>query len=230
MNLSKVVVLLIGGCALPLAACGTSSASPTGTAQPVSSASTAATPTPVATPTPAPTSTATPASSATAVATSLDPCQLVTASEASSLAGTTYTAGTEGTTSGGGKTCVYGAQTTNVFMVELAVASDAATAEADWSQEESQVQSQMQSAVQEAQSAGVTVNFNVNDVSNVSGADMAAVGTFSTTISGVALGASAIYLLKGATFVAISDIQVGGTPPSTSAMEAQGVTTLGRVS
>jgi len=224
MNLSKVVVLLIGGCALALPACGSSSTPAT---QPASSASTNTTPVPTATP--APTATATPASSATAVATSLDPCQLVTASEASSLAGTTYTAGVEGTTSGGGKTCVYGGATTHVFEVILAVASDASTAQADWAQEEGQVQSDLQQGLAAAQSAGVTVNFNINDVSNVSGADMAAVGTFSVSISGVSIGGTAIYLLKGATFVAFSDLEVGGTPPTVSAMESQAGTTLGRV-
>jgi hypothetical protein len=230
MKLSKVVVLLIGGCALPLAACGATTGA-TGTPLPVSSPTTVATATPVAaTPTPAPTSTATPTAQATAVATSLDPCQLVTSSEASSLAGTTYGAGTESTTTGGGKICTYGAATTEVFQVLVAVASDAATAQADWSQEEGQVTSELQSAVTAAQSAGVTLNFTINDTSNVSGADMAAVGTFGTTISGVSLGGTAIYVLKGATFFAISDLEVGGTAPSTSAMEAQAETTLGRVS
>jgi hypothetical protein len=224
MNLSRVVVLLMGGCALALAGCGTSSSPPTGTAQPVSSATTAATPTP------APTGTATPSSQATAVATSLDPCQLVTSSEASSLTGATYASGAESTTSGGGKICVYGSQTTDVFEVLVAVAPDATTAEADWSQEESQVTSALQSGVAEAQSAGVSLNFTINDTSNVSGADMAAVGTFGTTISGVSIGGTAIYVLKGATFFAISDLEVGRTAPSTSAMEAQAQTTLGRIS
>ena len=226
MNLSKVVLPLIGGCALAVAACGSSSTPAT---QPATSSSASTTTTPIPTATPAPTATPTPASSATAVATSLDPCQLVTASEASSLAGTTFSAGTEGTTSGGGKTCVYGGATTHVFEVILAVAADATTAQADWAQEESQVQSALQQGLASAQSAGVNVNFNINDVSNVPGADMAAVGTFSATISGVSIGGTAIYLLKGPTFVAFSDLEVGGTPPTVSAMESQAGTTLGRV-
>ncbi|MGO8685929.1 MAG: hypothetical protein ACLQT7_01910 [Candidatus Dormibacteria bacterium] len=177
-------------------------------------------------------STATPsaASSATAVATSLDPCQMVTASEASSLSGATYGAGVEGTTSGGGKTCTYGAETTDVFEVILGEASSASVAQADWAQEEGQVQSDLQQAFQSAQSAGVTVSFNVNDVTNVSGADRAAVGTFSTTISGVSIGGTALYLLKGADFVAFSDLEVGHAAPSASAMESQGSTTVGRLS
>src|SRR5690242_18375456 len=62
----------------------------------------------------------------------LDPCVLVTASEASTLAGVTFASGTEGTTEGGSKTCAYGAKTANVFTVLVAQAPDAATAQADW--------------------------------------------------------------------------------------------------
>ena len=46
------------------------------------------------------------------------------------LSGATFGDGTEGTTQGGGKTCVYGAQTSNVFSVIVAVAPDVATAKA----------------------------------------------------------------------------------------------------
>lgn len=156
----------------------------------------------------------------------LDPCVLVTSSEASSLAGATFAAGQEGTTSdGGGKTCSYGGQTANVFMVLVAQAPDATTAQADWAQE----QAQAQAAINKGVPAGVSVNFNVADVSGVTGADKAAVATFSTTISGVSVGITAIYLLKGAVFLTFSDLEVGHTPPTAAAMEAQADTSLTRL-
>jgi len=224
MNVSKFVVLLIGGCALPLAACGTSSTSPTGTAQPVSSATT----TPVAT-TPTPTATATPMASSTptasAVATSIDPCQLVTSSEASSLTGATYGAVVESTTQGGGNICTYGSATLNVFQVLVGEASSASAADAEWAQEQAQVQSELN----ENLGSGNSINITINDVSNVSGASMAAVGTGSATISGETLGVSAIYVLQGPTFFALSDLEVGSTPVSASALESQAETCLGRL-
>src|SRR5690348_10178293 len=60
-------------------------------------------------------------------ATSLDPCQIVTSAEASALAGANFTTGIEQTTDGGGRICVYGYQTQNVFMVLVAQGPDAAT-------------------------------------------------------------------------------------------------------
>src|ERR1700726_4854431 len=51
----------------------------------------------------------------------LDPCQLVTQQEASQLAGTTYAAGKKESISSASSMCTYGAQTLNVFTVEVAV-------------------------------------------------------------------------------------------------------------
>ena len=64
----------------------------------------------------------------------------MTSAEASSIAGVTFAAGKEDTTSGGAKTCGYGAKTPNVFMVIVAQAPDAATAQADWTQEQAKAQ------------------------------------------------------------------------------------------
>lgn len=155
----------------------------------------------------------------------LDPCQLVTSAEASSLAGATFAAGKPETTEGGAKTCVYGYQTLNVFMVVVTQAKDAATAQADWAQE----QAKAQAAINQGIPAGANVNLNVTDVSGVSGADKAAVATFNTTISGQTIGITAIYLLKGAVFLTFSDLVVGHAPPTTAAIEAQAVTSLKRL-
>jgi hypothetical protein len=203
-----------------LAACG---AATTTTSPTPASSSNAATPTPapIATPTPTPVPTPT----QTAVPTSFDPCALVTPSEASSLTGVSYSAGKEETYSGNGRGCVYGAATLNVLTVEVAVASDAATAQADWAAEEAKAKSVLDTALPH----GVSLNYALDDVSNVSGADMAAVGTGSATIETEKLNLSAIYLLKGPVFIGISDLALGHAAPSESALESEGSTALGRV-
>jgi len=189
--------------ALLLVACGSSTTS--GSSSPTPSAATP-----------------TPQQSASPVA--LDPCQLVTSSEASSISGASFTAGKEGVSSGGAKTCTYGAQTHNVFLVVVAQAPDPATAQADWAQEQAKAEAAIQSDLPQ----GSSINLNVSDVNNVPGADKAAIASFNTTISGQPVGVIAIYLLKGSTFVTFSDL-VLGTPPTAATMEAQAQTTLGRV-
>lgn len=155
----------------------------------------------------------------------IDPCQVVTQSEASLLAGATYTTSKEETTSGGAKLCSYGAQTVNVFEVLVATAASPSAAQAAWDQEKSEATAELQKV---AASSGVTFTLNLSDT-NLSGADRAAVGTFSASLSGHTLAGSAIYFLKGANFVAITDLVLDRTPPTTSAMEAQGQTSLGRL-
>src|SRR5258708_181257 len=151
---------LIGGLALLLIAGCASSNSPTANTSPASSA--AASPS---------------AAARSGIKTTTDPCQLVTAAEASTLAGATYGAGAAQANPGGSNTCIYGSQTTNVFEVTVAIASDAATAQAQWAQEESQAQALM------TQSVGTlpTVLINVSDFS-LTGADRAAVGTGSISL------------------------------------------------
>lgn len=163
---------------------------------------------------------------------SLDPCLLVTASEASSLAGATFGTGTEQTntdTAGGGtsRICIYGGTTGNVFEVLVAQAASASAAQADWSAEEAKVQSSLSSGSSNLP-PGMTFQFNVNDTS-VSGADKAAAGTINATISGQTVAGTVVYVLKGAAFGAITDITVGHAAPSVSAMEGQASTTLGRM-
>jgi hypothetical protein len=155
----------------------------------------------------------------------LDPCQLVTSAEASSIAGVTFAAGKEDTTSGGAKTCGYGAQTPNVFMVIVDQAPDAATAQADWTKQ----QADAEAAIKQGLPQGTSVNLNVTNVTSLSGADKAAIATFNTTVSGTAVGIIAIYLLKGATFVTFSDLVLGKATPTADAMETQAQTTLGRL-
>lgn len=212
----------LGGAAVValMAACGSSSTS-TSTPTAASSSTTSTTATTGGTGT-----------SGGAVNVSLDPCTLVTASEASSLAGTTFASGTEQTNtdtagSGTSRMCIYGGTTANVFEVLVAQATSASAAQADWSAQEAKVQSALSSS-SSSLPPGTNLQYNINDTS-ISGADKAAAGTISATISGTALAGTAVYVLKGAVFVAITDILVGHAAPTVSAMEGQAGTTLGRV-
>src|SRR5436305_313764 len=132
-----------------------------------------------------------------AQATALDPCQLVTSSEASSLAGAAFDTGLDTTEDNGARLCVYGSQTLNVLSVVAAQAPDADTAQASWSEEEAAAQRLMQQTLP----PGVSLDVTVNDVSDLPSFDRAAVAQASATVAGRTLNISAIYLLKGSTFV-----------------------------
>ena len=159
------------------------------------------------------------------VPTTLDPCQLVTSSEASSLAGVNYATGLGSTNPGGSATCVYGAQTLNVFMVTVAQATDPPTAQADWSQEETDAQSVMQRSLP----SGVSVDLTLNDVSDLPGFDQAALAQANENLAGRSLNISAIYLLKGATFVTFSDLVLDQPAPTKDALESESQTVLPRL-
>ncbi len=172
---------------------------------------------------PSPTA-ATPSASASANA-NLDPCQLVTQQEASQLAGASYGAGTESTISSSSKMCVYGAKTLNVFTVEVAVAADAATAQATWATEEAQAKAEIQKLLAEQ---GASAALSAGEIT-LPGADNAATANGSGTIQGQTLNISAIYVLKGAVFFTFADLTLGKPAPTASAMAAQATTVLTRV-
>jgi hypothetical protein len=155
----------------------------------------------------------------------LDPCLLVTQQEASQLAGTTYAAGKKEAISSASSMCTYGAQTLNVFTVEVAVALDATKAQADWAQEEAKAQAGLQQLVAEA---GGSVSLNAGDIT-LPGADKAATAIATANISGQTLNISAIYVLKGAVFFTFADLVAGKQAPTASAMAAQAQTVLTRV-
>jgi Protein of unknown function (DUF3558) len=206
--------LAVTASALLLAACSSGSPAAISTSTPSSG--------PTATPSAAATAASAPTPSQSAAATSLDPCQLVTSSEASSLAGTTFGPGKE-ETENGDHICVYGYQTTNVFTVQVSQAQDASTAQADWSQE----QNQAETLVEQKLPSGVHVSLDTQNETGLG--DRAATATGSTTLEGKTIGMSAIYLLKGATFLTFSDIVLGQSGPSASAMQTEAATALSRV-
>jgi hypothetical protein len=207
--------LTIVASGLLLAACRSpaTSASP----QPASRAATQASPSSPAA------GTGSAAATQSAAATSLDPCQLVTSSEASSLAGTTFGPGQEEPSGTNGKRCVYGSRTTNVFMVEVGQAATAAAARADWSTE----QARAQALINKKLPAGISLSAHTTRVAGL--ADRAAVATGSASAAGQTLGLSGIYLLKGAPFVAFQDVLLGHAAPTSAAMESEARTALSRV-
>ena len=160
--------------------------------------------------------------SATAKATTLDPCQLVTAAEASALSGASFGAGIEESTGGTGKRCTYGSQTKNVFFVQVATAASASDAQATWAAEEAQADAALTSDFP----AEVTANVTKADVTGLG--DRAAVGTGSETIAGQTISGGVIYLLKGPNFLAFGDLTLG-TAPTADALKAQATISLDRM-
>jgi hypothetical protein len=217
----SVIVALLSAC---------SSSTPTATSSPQQ---TAASSTPNPTVTPKPTITPNPTSTSSIVATSaetgtsqqttaqtaLDPCQLLPSQEASSLAGTSFGAGTEGTIPGGVNTCTYGSQSSNIFLVQVIQAPDAATADAA----EQQFLSDLQAKMQQVSNEGITVTQLPNF------ADGAVIGEASINANGVNFNGSAIGFRKGTIFFGFSDVVLGGAAPSDAALQAEATTVLGRL-
>ncbi len=76
---------------------------------------------------------------------------------------------------------------------------------------------------------GLSVSLDVNDVSDVPGTDRAAIAQGSASFGGHTINASAIYFLKGATFVTYSDLLADQPAPTADALEAEAQVVLGRL-
>lgn len=165
-----------------------------------------------------------PSASATAQATTLDPCQLVTSAEASALAGVTFGAGLAETTGtdGTGRRCTYGAQTKNVFFVQVGTATSAADAQAAFTAEEAKADAALTAGFP----AQINAQLTKSDVSGLG--DHAVVGTGSESIEGQTISGGVIYLLKGPNFLAFGDLTLG-TAPTADALKAQAATSLARM-
>ena len=157
---------------------------------------------------------------ATAVATTLDPCQLVTAAEVSQLTGVSFPAGSgqESTTEGHGKICSYGQEGT-VFQVIVGVAPDVDTAKAGEQQAEAELQKAAANGLKVTELPGFA-----------DGAADVATLTGSETVAGQTFAGTALYLLKGTTYLGMSDIAtLGAKAPSAAQMEDQAKVTLTRL-
>jgi hypothetical protein len=202
--------------ALGLGAC-TSGANPSAIASALANASLPPLPSEAATPLPsAPASQAAagPSESAlpTAVPTDIDPCQLITADQASALVGVTFGPGKESDNGKNVKICSYAGPGPNVFMVEVAVAPDAATAKAA----EASVQADLASNAQQTADLGLTVTQLPNFAANTDAAMLAG----EKSAGALSVAARAMMVLRNATFFAFSDVAVGGgKPPSEQAMK-----------
>jgi hypothetical protein len=163
---------------------------------------------------------ATESASAGAVTTVYDPCQLVTAAEASTLGGASFSAGQASSTPDGGKLCNYSAQGV-VVEVLVGQSVDAATAQA----QEPAFKADLENGLAQAGIASPTLTELPGFETGVD----AAVVSGSATIGGITASAIAIYALKGAVFLAISDVTIGGTPPTSDEIQAQAHTSLGRI-
>lgn len=219
------VTLAIAACALLVAGCSSTGSSATAVAGGPTSPAGAASNAPSAPTAPTAPATSSPDVSVSGVATSLDPCQIVTSAEASALAHTTYGPGKEEVNEpndpSSGKTCTYGAQTTNVFHVVVGQASDQGAADAAFDQ--AQAKAKAQAAAQLP--PGTT--FQITPVSGLG--DRAATVYSASTLGGKSFGISAIYVLSGTTFFTFSDLVVGQAPPSAADLTAQAQTSLSRI-
>ena len=184
-----------------LAACGASTPAPTPTS--------AFTPTTAMTDTPA----------VTATATSLDPCQLIDSQEASTYTGASFGQGVEETLSGGSRICTYGANTTNVFMVEVAQAKSLDEAKAYKTDFLNTLQSNLAQLTSEGAKITELPNF----------ADGATMAQASFTLPTGSFSGSAIGFLKGTIFFGFSDEVAGGQAPSAEAMQAEATAVMARL-
>ncbi len=208
--------------AFAIGACSASTTSPgpsLAIASPSADASTPLSESPSAAPEDSATAEASETPQSTAVPTDIDPCQLVTADEASALAGTTLAAGTV-STENNTRICSYGAEGT-VLQVLVAVTPDAAAAKA----QEPAFKAQLEQGAAEAGIASP----ELQELTDFEPGVDAAVISGHVTANGTKVSGIALYALKGAVVIAISDISLGGSAPSSDAMQAQAHTTLSRL-
>jgi hypothetical protein len=206
---SKTLGISALAIAAVLLACGLGTSSTVGIAV-------APTATQVVVNTPAPMS----APQVTLAPTSLDPCQLVTAQEASSLAGTTLPAGTEGTQGSNIKTCTYGSMSSVMFIVDVAQAPDMASANAMVTQGKAALLAALQTFAKTGTST-VTPLPNLGDGGYLV--------TMSATVSGQTMNIAGISVRKGTTFFGLTDWATGQSATSSAALQSEAQTVLGRL-
>jgi Protein of unknown function (DUF3558) len=162
----------------------------------------------------APSAAGTSAATAVGAAVDLDPCQLVTQQEASALTGSSFGPGQEeAEPGGGGKRCIYGSQTKNVFIVAVVRAASVAEAQT----EKDKVRADAEQAL------GTKLS-----VSKVTG-----VGDDAEAITGdlgdIGVKVSGLYVLKGTVGFALIDEVQGASAPTTQALVAQANTVISRL-
>jgi hypothetical protein len=214
-----LVVLSIAG----LAACSSAggSASPSTAVVPPPSATTMDTAAPSAfeAPSAAASEPADASAGPSAVATSIDPCQLVTADEVAALTGSQFGPPSSTTAENNSRICDYGQEGLG-FDVVVVQAPDAATAK----QQEPAFKAQLEKT---ATDAGIP-NIKLTELPNFEpGVDAALLR--GTTINGTPFGGVAFYALKGPVLLALSELTQGSPSTSDAAIEAEAKIALGRI-
>lgn len=182
----------------------------------------APTPTELPSPTPSPKPSPTVTQAATSLpqtsgATSLDPCELLDSSEAKKLTGVSFGPGVASTLDGGAKVCTYGANTTNVLMVEVAQAPDIATAE--------QYQASFLADIKSGLAQFGDLPLQVTQISDFgNGAISATLGQNVINVTG-----SAFAFRKNTIFFGFSDLSRGAPAPTADAMRAEAAFVLGEL-
>jgi len=150
-----------------------------------------------------------------AAPTTLDPCQLVTQQEASTLTGVSFGPGKEG---GNGlrKECIYGAQTPNVLSVYVVTAASEGDAQAGWDQLLSEAQ---QAAGQAAGQIQLTPQSGIGDRAEWAELNLAQIDVLARELA----------FQSGVTGVYIIDLVRGGAAPSRDAISNEAQTVLGRI-
>jgi hypothetical protein len=167
---------------------------------------------PTAAPSAAPASSSAAAAPQSSTVTTLDPCQLVTAPEASTLTGVSYGSGKAEADPGGARRCVYGYQTKNVFLVIVVQGSSTDQVKAAKDQIRAEAEQALGGQVAMTQVSGVG-----DDAEFIQGP------------SGAPIGISGLYVVKGTVGFALVDTLVGGTPPNQATLTGQANTVIGRL-
>jgi hypothetical protein len=210
---SKVAALAVIA-ALGVGACSSGTANPSAIASAIANGvAGAASPeaTPVTSPSEEPSAAASeePSESAlpSAVATNISPCDLFTSADASSWVGVKFGAGKESKTQGNVGICTYDAPGPNIFTVQYGIAPDEATAKAAEAAEEQDLESQTQDLAK----LGLTVEKLPGFAENTD----AAILQGALSQGGISVAARAMFVLRGTTYFAFSDVGVNGSKPPT---------------
>lgn len=142
-----------------------------------------------------------------AATTTTDPCQLVTASEASALTGASFGPGTE-RTSAAGRACVYGAATKNVFMVDV-----------------------FQGSSDHLQQVRDQVSAEITQGGQITPTPVSGLGDEATAyqVTSDVFNGSSIFVLKGTAAIYLVDEVTGGQAPTNAALTATARTAIGRL-
>jgi hypothetical protein len=158
------------------------------------------------------------AADATAVPTSVDPCQLVTAQEASALTGANFGEGQAATDANNVKSCSYGQE-----GVDLMVLASRAPDEATAKKNEDDAKAEL-----ERNAPGLP--YKLEELLGFAPGADAAIVSGSMSSSGLSYMGIAIYVLKGTDFFAITDIAtLNGQAPTSAQMQDLAKVALGRL-